>query len=253
MKTLDEQPIVAHTKLQNDHFWGLHNKDGALVHEGAIPGNKTTRFYGFGQKGHASLRLWDTNNPAGITNFIYVQSGSVTLTFNLENILAQVRLHTSMSACCPGACSVDGDGKGVIIRHEGHRALFNVAGPIEPAGRLNYIDGASTTLLCPPARLGDPCLNLLHFPASHRQTLHRHPSLRFSIVASGTGWCIVPGGRVPLKAGAMFCIPEGGHHKNHTDDEPMSIITYHPITTVGWTDEMHPMQDATELLEDVLA
>lgn len=57
-----------------------------------------------------------------------------------------------------------------IIR-KGFRGLDQV-GKSESRGRLSYIDGCTDTLLIMPPRLGDPCLNYLHFPVGIDQTQH---------------------------------------------------------------------------------
>jgi hypothetical protein len=44
--------------------------------------------------------------------------------------------------------------------------------------RLTLLKMPKDTLLLPPPKLADPCLNLLHFPPGIRQTAHTHPSVR---------------------------------------------------------------------------
>lgn len=68
--------------------------------------------------------------------------------------------------------------------------LSLLGGPVEHKGRLRYIDQCSDTALIQPVRRGNPCLNLLYFPAGVYQTAHTHPSDRLGLVPSGRGTCI---------------------------------------------------------------
>lgn len=151
----------------------------------------------------------------------------------------------------------------VAVQRVGHRALSAAGGPIESRGRLRYIDACSDTLLAPPARQGDPCLNHLHFPPGIEQTFHTHPSVRAGVVARGGGWCELPPGRthdtlatgaltpaaptlVELCAGTFWIIPAGAEHRFLTRaDERMDVIAYHPDSDWGPTDEQHPMLNRT--------
>ena len=81
-------------------------------------------------------------------------------------------------------------------KYDGMR-LFG--GPVEQVGRLKYIDGCTDSLLIPPVRKGDPCLNHLHFPIGINQTMHTHPSIRIGLVYRGAGDCITPWGMCPLE------------------------------------------------------
>ncbi|PWU05843.1 MAG: hypothetical protein C5B51_13675 [Terriglobia bacterium] len=44
----------------------------------------------------------------------------------------------------------------------------------------------------------------------------------------------------------MFIIPAGGFHAiDAIGKEPLAVVTFHPETSVGWTDEYHPMLEST--------
>lgn len=134
-------------------------------------------------------------------------------------------------------------------------------GPIEREGRLKYIDGCTDSLLLSPVKLGDPCLNHLHFPAGIDQTQHTHPSHRIGIVADGYGECITPFGNLPLTKGMIFVIKEWdgetydtgldgktypiGIHAFKTFDKNMDVIAFHPDSDFGSTDDDHPMINRT--------
>ena len=157
----------------------------------------------------------------------------------------------------------------VVIRRYGYRVLTQI-GRIESKGRLSYIDGCSDTLLCAPARLGDACLNYLHFPPTIVQTQHTHPSIRLGIVARGRGMAFGPGWERPLEPGMVFMLEEQELHSFRTDrgmrratpDElaagvkpwvedatlpvsGMDIIAFHPDSDWGPTDQTHPMLNRT--------
>ena len=141
------------------------------------------------------------------------------------------------------------------------RAYHTIGGYIENEGRLKYIDGCTDSLLIPPVKLGDPCLNHLHFPSGIDQTQHTHPSHRIGIVARGNGECITPFGNLPLTQGMIFVIKEWdgqsyeegldgklhpiGEHAFKTFDENMDVIAFHPDSDFGATDIEHPMINRT--------
>lgn len=128
----------------------------------------------------------------------------------------------------------------------GYVGINAVGGPIEPTGRLRYIDGCTDTLLVPPVRKGDPCLNHLHFPTGIRQTPHTHPSVRTGLVYRGRGECIVPNrDPIPLRPGSAFVIPTGAMHSFNTSDETLDVIAFHPDSDTGMTDDDHPMVNRT--------
>lgn len=127
-------------------------------------------------------------------------------------------------------------------------ALRTIGGPIEPKGRLRYIDRCSDSLLIGPPMLSDPCLNLLHFPPGIHQTAHTHPSVRCGAIADGAGYCINGDGeRLDLLPGMIWVIPAETVHSFHTVDSgsTLNVIAYHPDTDFGPQDENHPMLNRT--------
>lgn len=145
----------------------------------------------------------------------------------------------------------------VLIKRFGYRGML-VAGTIEKRGRLSYIDGCSDSLLVYPPRMGDPCLNHLHFPPGINQTQHIHPSVRMGVVASGKGKAFrVPaagntGWEVDLVEGCVFLLPEQEQHSFRTTetDSIMNVIAYHPDSDWGPTDAAHPMRNRTYIGND---
>ena len=142
-----------------------------------------------------------------------------------------------------------------------HRAVSGCGGPIEPTGRLKYIDGCTDSLLIAPVKMGDPCLNHLHFPTQIVQTPHTHPTHRIGIVAKCSGEFFTPFGDLPLTEGMIFIIKEWdgetekegldgskypvGTHKFNTNGEAMDVIAFHPDSDFGSTDIDHPMINRT--------
>lgn len=166
-------------------------------------------------------------------------------------------LKAGMYAAIDGQVKIAG--RGIIVENHRYAPIFQLGGPLEDDGRLKYIDGCTSTELIKPQKLGDPCLNHLHFPNSIDQTMHTHPSVRVGMIAKGNGTCVVPGREVPLTPGTIFIIhkeedryekvggrlAQEGSHKFRTEDEGMDVIAYHPDSTTGPTDESHQMLNNT--------
>lgn len=136
-------------------------------------------------------------------------------------------------------------GRILLIQKPGANVPFMVGGPIEPRGRLRYIDGCTDSLIIPPWRCGEPCLNLLHIPSGTEQTMHTHPSDRIGVVVSGAGQCVTPRGSASLVPGTIWRIPAGGLHRFRTDGLPLQIVAWHPDSDFGPTDDEHPMLNRT--------
>lgn len=133
----------------------------------------------------------------------------------------------------------------LTVQVDAYNCLSHIGGPVEATGRLKYIDGCSDTLLISPSRLGEPCLNLLHFPPNTKQTSHHHPSFRFGVVIAGQGVSVTTGNQSNLNVGDCFFIPALLEHKFDTYDHSMNIIAFHPESDWGPTDEVHPMINRT--------
>ena len=150
----------------------------------------------------------------------------------------------------PGPCDFDVDGQVMIIERPGYRALTCV-GRIEERGRLVYIDGCSDSVLCMPARLGDPVLNHLHFPAGTRQRRHVHPTIRMGVVCRGEGLAVGPTAdgtgdwEQRLEVGTAFLLSDHEPHAFRTSRAAMDVIAFHPDSDWGPTDAAHPMLNRT--------
>lgn len=153
-------------------------------------------------------------------------------------------LRAGMWLVAPDAITIEG-GRGLAIIVPAWRGLRQIGGPLEPTGRLRYIDGCTDTVLVAPPRRGDPCLNHLHIPAATLQSAHTHPSVRIGIIARGEGACVTPEGRHPLAPGLGWIIPAGLRHAFHTASSSLDVMAWHPDTDVGPTDEDHPMLNRT--------
>jgi len=180
--------------------------------------------------------------PDDGTHFGYVHAGPA----RLDGPAGTFRLAAGMYFSAPGTCRVTG-GAGLAVTRAGYAGFFQVGGPVEGTGRLRYIDGCTDSLLVAPVVCGDPCLNLLHIPPGTRQSAHTHPSVRVGVVARGTGECVTPAGRAPLRAGLSFVIPAGALHSFHTAEDALLVVAYHPDTDFGPTHECHPMINRTIL------
>ena len=186
--------------------------------------------------------------PDGATYFGYVQSGKTRIRTGGDSF----PLRPGMYFSAPSAATIEGEGQGVVMARLGYAGFFQIGGPIEARGRLCYIDGCTDSLLLSPVMLGDPCLNLLHFPPGIRQTAHTHPSARLGMVTRGEGRCLLERETVPLLPGSVFIIEAGTVHGFSTEERDMTVIAYHPDSDFGPTHRDHPMINRT-LVEGVSA
>lgn len=199
------------------------------------------------------VRAWSRSSlelPAEGTHYVLAHRGASTLRHLQHLPHASFPFAAGMFASVPGSFVVDGaadGGAGLVITHQGYRGVFQLGGPIEPYGRLRYIDGCTDSLLLGPPVLGDPCLNHLHIPAGTSQTKHVHPSVRVGIIVAGEGTCITPEGDHPLRAGLAFMIPADLTHSFSTRESSLDVVVYHPDSDTGPTDEDHPMRNRTLL------
>ena len=181
----------------------------------------------------------------GDTHFIYAEEDSELLHGN-----RRYPLYAGMYASAPGSCLFSG--RGIVVSREDWLGFFHLGGPVEHHGRLKYIDGCTDSLLVPPVRFGDPCLNLLYFPPDIDQTAHTHPSDRIGMILSGRGRCHAwrdedgEEETIDLIAGMVFCIHTDGRHKFSTPyGLDMRVLAYHPESDFGPRDEDHPMINRT--------
>lgn len=106
------------------------------------------------------------------TYFVYVWKG-------LAWHNSDIPLRAGMYGCFnSGHIQTDHGSKVLVIQCMEYNGMRSMGGPIEKTGRLKYIDGCTDSLLIPPVKKGDPCLNHLHFPVGIEQTMHTHPSIR---------------------------------------------------------------------------
>jgi mannose-6-phosphate isomerase-like protein (cupin superfamily) len=177
----------------------------------------------------------------GGTHFGFVHEGYATL----EAPAGTFKLRPGMYFAAPSACRIGGPGAGILVTRPGYAGVFSLGGPIEPKGRLRYIDGCTDSLLIAPQMAGDPCLNALYFPAHVSQTEHTHPSARVGLVVRGAGLCRTPGEEHALTPGLAFVIRAGGPHSFATSGEELVVVAYHPDSDHGPTHEAHPMINRT--------
>lgn len=148
---------------------------------------------------------------------------------------------------------VDGDffvnGEALIIEVPGFSFNKQIVSTVDPTsvGDLSYIDGCSNTVVIPPPRNGDACVNYLYFPPRINQTAHTHPSIRIGYVLAGSGMARTNDGDIPLKAGDIFVLPRHTKHGFVTSNGTMSLMVFHPDSEGGPTDERNPMKLRTLL------
>lgn len=193
--------------------------------------------------GGTSVRAWSADElrlDAGATWFGVVTRGSAELSMDrYASTLAE-----GMFFVAPGPAKIRAGG-GLAIGVHGYRGLFQVGGPPEPTGRLNYVDGCTDTLLVCPPKVGEPCLNHLHIPRSTNQTAHTHPSVRIGVILRGAGVCRTPDGDHLLDPGMGWLIPAGCLHHFITRSESLDVLAWHPDSDFGPTHSDHPMINRT--------
>ena len=245
--------------MENNSFVAFDSKQKGLLFDDSKNDYYPIKYYNVVNGQGVTCRI-------GCSYYGYVYSGEVFL-----------KTRYGLSQICEGkyfsiseACVIDGFGSAIVIEvmHENgtypntqFRAVSLIGGPVEAEGRLKYIDGCTDSLLIPPVKMGDPCLNHLHFPKDIDQTPHTHPSHRIGIVAKGQGECVTPFGNLPLTEGMIFVIKAGieglnstgldgkeypiGTHKFRTYDQSMDVVAFHPDSDFGATDINHPMINRT--------
>lgn len=177
----------------------------------------------------------------GATHFGFVFSGEAVLNCSAGSFTLKPGMYFSV----PGSAIVSGKSEGIIVSRLGYDGFFQLGGPVEETGRLNYIDGCTDSLLIPPIMMGDPCLNLLCLPPNVEQTSHTHPSMCMCIVMSGEGICRTKDGNMSLRPGQVFIIPAHQEHAFATQGQSMRVIAYHPDSDFGATYQNHPMINRT--------
>jgi quercetin dioxygenase-like cupin family protein len=170
--------------------------------------------------------------------------------FVLDGENATLRQYGRMHSIGSGSYFVINAGTGELTNPGGKVMLiyqpeadfpFMIGGSVEPYGRLKYINGCTDSVLIPPWRKGEACLNHLHIPPGVEQTMHTHPSDRIGVVYRGRGQCVTPAGVSELAPGVLWRIPEHAPHRFRTTDKHLHIVAWHPDSDVGPTDENHPM------------
>lgn len=217
----------------NDSFTPFDLQNGLLhdYSEDRFP----TRLHGFdGPRGAHMAR-------EGSTCFGFVLEGRTSI----YSASGHYELSAGMYFAVPHPFFVRG-GRGIVVERMDYLGTFMIGGPIENRGRLRYIDGCTDSLIIPPVKKGDACLNALYFPAGTDQTEHTHPSMRVGIVVSGHGMCVTPDEEIPLFPGQVFIIHAEGQHKFRTEGrDEMVVVAYHPDSDHGPEDQFHPMINRT--------
>jgi len=174
----------------------------------------------------------------------FVSEGTCEARFQGQTVTLGANMHFAI----PGDLELDAQGKTVIFQRSGYRALPQFGGPVERNGRLSYIDNSHASVLIPPARLGDPVLNLLVFPPHIQQTAHIHPTSRLGVVIRGSG-TFVGEQKLPLEPGKVFSLAPFDVHCFHSGKDGLAVIAFHPDSDTGPTDESHPMKNRTYLVK----
>ena len=223
-------------KEKNGQFHLLKIKAGKLFQYD--DGNYNTLITGFVPKSKVEL-------PSGYTHFGVIVSGKITVAYTYKKIKRERVFVEGDFFSIVGMAEIKSSGMGMVSSAKKYVGMNVFGGPLEEKGRLRYIDGCTDSLLIPPVRLGDPCLNHLHFPKNIVQTQHDHPSARTGLIYKGRGECVLSDKRVPLVPGYAFVLETGTLHSFDTSNSTMDVIAFHPDSDVGVTDDNHPMVNRT--------
>lgn len=183
--------------------------------------------------------------PTGYTHFGVVVSGKIFVTYSYKDFIRTREFVEGDYFSVVGTASIESKGLGLVNSAKDYFGMNVFGGPLEEKGRLLYIDGCTDSLLIPPLRKGDACLNHLHFPKNITQTPHEHPSVRTGLIYKGAGVCIIDGKKIPLVPGYAFVIETNTTHSFDTEETTMDVIAFHPDSDVGVTDDDHPMVNRT--------
>lgn len=143
------------------------------------------------------------------------------------------------------AQSLQVEGSAMIITRHGFKGQTVLGGPLEKQGRLCYINNCSDSLLVYPPRKGDPSMTHLQFPPGIVQDFHTHPSFRMGVIFRGQGYGESATGKYLCKPGSIFVIEEQELHRFITEDEPLSVVSFHPDGDWGPTDHDHTIRNRT--------
>lgn len=140
-----------------------------------------------------------------------------------------------------GAVNING-GQGLVVSMPNRWGLNSYGGPVEECGRLRYIDGCSRSFLAPPAKMGDPFLELIHCPPETQQEFHAFQHIRVGVVFRGSGRLLIGGAgefggeHRDLTPGLAFVIPPTLEHSLHTAGERLDVVVWSPESEWGPTD-----------------
>jgi hypothetical protein len=181
------------------------------------------------------------------TFFGFIYKGSFNFSYNSK---FSAELSAGMFFCCPRGFELNGKGSAMVVERFGYHGLFQIGFLEEDSGRLCYIDNASTTILVPPPRVGDPVFNFLAFPPNTVQSMHIHPTIRLGMIIGGRGECVTGNRKsLALYPGLAFNLPERMPHSFNSFEEGLKIIAFHPDSDVGPTDSSHPMLSRTYVVK----
>ncbi|MBD1913169.1 MULTISPECIES: cupin domain-containing protein [unclassified Leptolyngbya] len=201
-----------------------------------------------------TLTTWQNNVvelPGDGTHWGFVYQGNPQLQRHWAG--QTFSLYPDMYFCLPGQGSIGGENScGMVITCLNAEGMFSMGGPVESRGRFAYIDGGANSVLIPPMRSGEPCLNALYFPSGCDQTMHTHPSDRIGVVLNGVGEAETPDRIVQLQPGMLFIIPCHSPHKFRTKNSGLALVVFHPDSDTGFTHRNNPMLNRT-LVEGVSA
>lgn len=232
--------------MERDHFFFWSSYWGSLLNDRAL--EHPIVLFGFENISAENRDKSDEILQSPGTYWGFLQAGTASFVSGPSSWNLRAGQWLCLTAPPPPTLRLGDQSRLYLVHANYHRGLNSMGGPVESEGRLRYIDGCTDTLLYPPPLKGDPCLNLLHFPADIDQTEHFHPSSRSGIIHGGGGTCVTRESEIPLDPGMIFYLPKATEHKFRTGPGgAMDVISFHPQTDWGPTHEAHPMINGTKI------
>lgn len=118
---------------------------------------------------------------------------------------------------------------------------------------LPYVNGCSTKQVFAPERAGDPTLQILRMPPySAEQQHHIHSTVRVVYVMQGRGRSVVGMERRTitenLYPGKVVILRKMCPHHFETDDDTLLVLPLHVWSSVGASENNHPMFNGTHMV-----
>lgn len=137
-------------------------------------------------------------------------------------------------------------GAGILMQKTGFDAQTLIGGPDDGRGRLRWINGVRYSLLVPPMKSGDPCLELISFPRNHFGSLITFAFPFIAVVRDGEGEIQTEDRNYRVEWGNQISIPPNYPHRYVTTPRaPLQLVVFQTVTGESFDDGRNPLVEAT--------